>query len=413
MRNLIMGAAKGYSWDILEPFITSAVKNCPDAEIVLFVDDISEFTRERLISAGVLLGTFPDELKSGVPNNTRWKIFADFLKVYDAAYEQTFITDTRDVIFQGNVFAPFENQQNYLGLTTEADVIGGSNENYSWLVDCFGAVAENLIGKKIICDGTVIGTATEMKIFAETMWQVLSSVERRVNFRIHDQAVANYLIYGEFLPVKNLIEIDVDGEIFTMGLTANFSISGDKILRGEKFPAVVHQYNRHNDAINFVDIIYHDRNFSIDYRFGDMRSAIEQATCLLFAEKIGDAAKLFMKKFLATEDFSDCVKALLRFWGVVMRNPLSSASELMELSAQSALKSVKKFSAADWDEICILLNRARESRHPIDPELKNYVVARLLKLADEKFFSGEREQYLSCVELIISIEGGRVEWLRN
>lgn len=413
MKNLIMGVAKGYGWDILEPFVTSAAKNCPSAEIVLFVDDISDFTREQLISAGVLLGTFPDELKSGVPNNTRWKIFADFLKIYDAAYEQIFITDTCDVIFQGDVFAPFKNFQSYLGLATEADVIGGRNENYSWLVDCFGAASDNLIGKKIICDGTIIGTTNEMKIFADTMWEVLSSVERRVNFRIHDQAVANYIIYENFLPVKNLIEIDVDGEIFTMGLTKDFSISGDKILRGGRVPAVVHQYNRHNDAINFVDAIYHDKNFKVDYRFADMRSVIEQATCLLFAEKIGDAAKLFMKNFLCTRDFSDCVKALLRFWNVVMRNPLSPASELMELSAQTALKSVKNFSAANWDEICILLNRAQESRHPIDPELKNYIVARLIKLAGEKFSANEREQYLSCVELIISIEGGRVEWLRN
>ena len=346
MRNLIMGVAKGYGWDILEPFVTSAVKNCPSAEIVLFVDDISAFTRERLISAGVLLGTFPDELKSGVPNNTRWKIFADFLKVYDADYEQIFITDTCDVIFQSDVFAPFKNLQNYLGLATEADIIGGRNENYSWLVDCFGAAADNLIGKKIICDGTIIGTVAEMKIFADTMWEVLSSVERRVNFRIHDQAVANYLVYENFLPVENLIEIDVDGEIFTMGLTKDFSISGNKILRGGRIPAVVHQYNRHNDAINFVDAIYHDKNFSVDYRFADMRSATEQATCLLFAEKIGEAAKFFMKKFLATEDFSDCVKALSRFWSIVMRNPLSSASELMELSVQSALKTVKNFSLA-------------------------------------------------------------------
>ena len=60
MKNLILGAAKGYGWDILEPFVTSAVKNCPSAELVLFVDDISTFTRARLQSAGVLLGIFPE-----------------------------------------------------------------------------------------------------------------------------------------------------------------------------------------------------------------------------------------------------------------------------------------------------------------------------------------------------------------
>ncbi len=49
MKNLIMGAAKGYGWDVLEPFVTSWRRNCPDAELVLFVDDMSDFTRDKLI----------------------------------------------------------------------------------------------------------------------------------------------------------------------------------------------------------------------------------------------------------------------------------------------------------------------------------------------------------------------------
>ena len=60
MKNLIMGAAKGYAWDVLEPFITSCKMYCPDAELVLFVGDISNFTRDRLIKkGGGELLTFP------------------------------------------------------------------------------------------------------------------------------------------------------------------------------------------------------------------------------------------------------------------------------------------------------------------------------------------------------------------
>ncbi len=417
MKNLVMGVAKGYGWDMLEPFVISFQKNCRSAELVLFVDDISEFTRDRLIQAGVLLKNFPNEMKRGIPNNTRWKIFSDFLETHGDAYEQIFITDTRDVIFQGDMFEPFKNLTNYLGVTTEADVIGGNkagNENYSWLLDCFGKdAAERLRNQKIICDGTIIGTSGAMKIFAEKMWQVVSAVESRVNFRIHDQAVANYIIYNGFLPIRNLIEIAVDGEIFTMALANKFSVHGEKILRGGRTPAVVHQYNRHNDLISLVDEIYHDKNFQADLRFTDMRSMAEQATCLLFANKIGDAARLFMKKFLMTEDFSGCNGALTRLWEIAMRNPLSQASKLIELSAQSALKSVENFSNSDWNEICILLNRAADYRHPVDPEFKNYIAARLLKLAEEKFLAGERKQYLSCIELIVSIEGGEISWVRN
>ena len=52
-KNLVMGVAKSYDWDILEPFVLSCKRNCPSAELLLFVDDISDFTREQLIRGGV------------------------------------------------------------------------------------------------------------------------------------------------------------------------------------------------------------------------------------------------------------------------------------------------------------------------------------------------------------------------
>ncbi|MBR0062126.1 MAG: hypothetical protein IJP68_11690, partial [Selenomonadaceae bacterium] len=232
---------------------------------------------------------------------------------------------------------------------------------------------------------------------------------------VFDQAVTNYLVYNDLLPIKNLIEIDnCNGAIYTNGLIKNNKIRGDKVLRGDGgIPTVVHQYDRHKDLINLVDETYRDNNFQADLRFNDMRSVTEQATCLLFANKIGDAARLFMKKFIVTKDFGGCERALIRLWEIAMKNPLSQATELLELSAQSALKSVDKFSDSDWNEICILLNRAAEYRHPVDPEFKNYVTVRLLKIAEENFLAGEHEQFLSCIEMIISMEGGEISWRRN
>ena len=53
-KNLVMGVAKGYDWNTLVPFVTSFKRNCPSADIVLFVDDISEFTRNMLIRKGCI-----------------------------------------------------------------------------------------------------------------------------------------------------------------------------------------------------------------------------------------------------------------------------------------------------------------------------------------------------------------------
>lgn len=64
MKNLVMGVATGYAWQDLEPFVTSCKKNCPDADLVLFVDDISDFTRDKLIRGGQGLNKFPRPLKT-------------------------------------------------------------------------------------------------------------------------------------------------------------------------------------------------------------------------------------------------------------------------------------------------------------------------------------------------------------
>ena len=52
MKNLILGAAKGYAWKDLEPFVTSCKKYCPNTDLVLFVNDISDFTSDKLIRGG-------------------------------------------------------------------------------------------------------------------------------------------------------------------------------------------------------------------------------------------------------------------------------------------------------------------------------------------------------------------------
>lgn len=405
-KNLVLGVAKGYGWDILEPFVTSFVKNCPSAELVFFVDDISDFTRDRLQRAErVHVVYIPAAYKEILIIHSRWKMCADFLESYGATFEQVFTTDTRDVIFQGDVFAPFKSYSHYLGYTTDADIIGSDKiYNYTWLESCFGkAEADKLADKKIICCGTVIGTINEMKIFCRIMWDALKGKF----IWGHEQATMNYLVYNNLLPIENLLEIDVEhGEIFTMAITNNFSVRDNLILRPDgKISAVVHQYNRHQETILLIDDIYHDKNFQVDLRFADTRSVIEQATCLLFANRIGDAAKLFMKKFLVTTDFSGCVGALTRLWEIAMRNPLSPASELLELSAQSALRSVNIFSSFNFEEIFRLLKWARECNHPVDPELEKFLIIALLRTAEQKLAANEREQYLFCIKMINSIEG--------
>lgn len=392
-KNLILGVAVNYAWDVLEPFVASWKKNSSGADMLLFVDNLSNFTRSKLIQSGVLLEDIPDSLKGGVPNNTRWKIFCDFLDKCGDSYEQIFVSDTRDVIFQDDVFKIFKEYKNHLVYATEGDDIRGSKSghrlNYNWIANCFNkAEADKLLTKKIICDGTTLGTVANIKIFVEKMGETVRAVESRVNFRIHDQAIANYLFYNNLLPIENLIESDVEtGAILTVGLANNLSVRGDKICCGENIPAVVHQYDRNAVTAQLVDTIYHDKNFQADERFNDTRSVIEQTISLLYADKIGAATRLFMKKYLTNTEFTGFDKDLLRLFKLAAQKPITQPLELLLSAVQNVMCGITAMTLKDFKVIAYFLKRAEELNFPVEPKFKTYI---------KNFISGSAIQALNA-----------------
>ncbi len=293
----------------------------------MFVDDMSDFTRDKLIRQGATLINIPDELR-GIVNNTRWKIFGDWLESHGDDFAQVFITDTRDVIFQYDIFAPFAGLTSWLGCATEADDIGGSktdnHTNYNWIRNCFGAAeAQRLADQKIICAGTIIGSTDALKILCRTIWDIVRHTPKN-NF---DQGTMNFLVWNELLPIENIFELDVDGgEIFTVGLAGEFSIRDGLIVYGEIPAAVVHQCDRYENSAQLIDKIYRDQNFQADPHFDDLRSVFEQTACLLTVDAVEAAAKLFVGKLLVAEDLSGCVGVLLQLWENAMRKPFTQAS---------------------------------------------------------------------------------------
>ena len=386
-KNLVMGVAKGYDWDTLEPFVFSCKKNCPSAEILLFVDDISDFTRDQLIREGCRLENISVEYTDCLIVNSRFKMYYDFLEEHGDDYEQIFLTDTRDIIFQKDVFESFKDRKNYLGYATQNEDIRGSKTgckvDYDWIAGRFGKEeADKLLDKKIICLGTVIGTTNEIKIFCSEIWESVKN-HLMINF---DQASMNYLVWNNLLPIENLIEIDTNtSEILTVSFfyyDHPVKVRGDKILRGDGgVPAVVHQYTLIEPLVEFVDGIYRAKDFQFDERFVDTRSAIDQTVPLLRVSKTGEATRLFMKKFLSKTDFSKYGGILIRLWNLSLKQPPSQTLELLELAIQDALKSVHVFSDKELSKICAILKRAEQNGRPVDFDFKCYISNFLLIIA--------------------------------
>lgn len=329
----------------------------------------------------------------------------DYLEVHRDEYSQVLVTDTRDVIFQGDVFAPFKNYSSYLGYTTEDDDIRASKTgvdlNHQWLTKYFNkAEADKLADKQIICSGTIIGTVNDMKIFLRTM------IKHTPNFGSgSDQVTEQYIIYNNLLPIENLIELDTSGgEIFTSYLfheTHPVETRGDFILRGDgNVPAVVHQYDRQKSLIQLVDRIYRDRTSPIDERFTDVRSVLEQASSLLYADRVHDAMRLCMNVLPDNADFGGQFDRLLKLWHLVLQHPFTPAAAYLELTIQDALKRTQGFTDAQLLVMIPPLINSVESKRAVDMEFKIIAANVLLQLAEQIPDTGNEKL---CFYLIDSI----------
>lgn len=400
-KKLVTGTAGGYSWNLLEPFVRSFLKFVPNADLVLFVDEISDFTRHRLETAGerIKLESFPADLKGGFIINDRWKMFLRYIEEH-GEYDQIFITDTRDVIFQGDIFSEFAGEKNFLGYAVECDNIIGTKfrnrANYRWMTNYFGQeIADSLAEKEIICCGTVIGTPEEMKIFLRTLIKYIPNCQGHGE----DQVTMQYIIYNNLLPLENLIRIDCEsGEIFTAGLFQRhhgFKVAEGMILRGDGgVPAVVHQYDWQIPLHPLINSLYREKDFHFDENFTDTHSALDQFIQLTHGENFEEAAQIFKKYLFGKKNFENLGDKILRFWIELLQinpPPLTPEWEIIEISLQHAL--IFSFSAGvnftSLTNILKNIDEAQTKAQPVSALLKASVHQVALNFVKVFFQRGE------------------------
>lgn len=222
----------------------------------------------------------------------------------------------------------------------------------------------------------------------------------------HEQAVVNYFVWNDLLPIENLLELDVQsGAIFTNGFIEDNKTFGDKILRGDGgVPAIVHQYDRHEELVELVDKVYRDKNFSFDARFVDTRSTVEQVACLLHADKTVEATQIFLRKFLSPADFSESANALINIFDIATRKKFAPSFAMIELAVQNALMSAEKLSIDQVFAVFRALNRAKKNHHAVDPQFKENIAARLLKFAQDYLDKGATESFLELLEMAEALD---------
>ena len=329
MKNLVIGAAQICGdWNSLEPFVTSCKKNCSNADLVLYLDNSSRFTENKLKLCGVKVRQIPQKFRDDVINK-RWIMFKDFLTTH-TEYEIIFATDVRDVVFQGDIFSTYTEQKNFLAYSTFGYKIKDEPRNVEWIKNNFGEDEVKKIEDNIVAGASMFyGTYREIMILCEHIEKFL----RPKTDWGDDQAITNYLIYNKILPIEDIfvsspengefINLDYLGNKFSYLNKKTFEIFGDKFQRLDGgIPKVIHQWNllKFPEIIQLVNMAYREEKFHIDKKFTDIPSAVDQMYCLIQRRTWGDDARFLQKCILNSSELSLHTEKLLKLREVLRQN---------------------------------------------------------------------------------------------
>ena len=247
-KNLILGVILNYDWKIVQPYFKSfegvGFENC---DCVMFVSKLSESTKSKIESCGVIIKDIPSEYLYMNINKMRWKLYLDYLNENIDKYKVILSTDVRDTIFQLDLFQIYTGEKPFLGVSLEGKLFLYSIQNKGWFIDAFGEDEFNkIVNEDIICAGAVWGTADKFLLLTNEMWEKAKNSPSLV--KLHDQSIISYIVYIEKIFDDCLIKSGYkDGYVLTIGRRkTNVSLDSEGNILNEKgeIAAVLHQYDR-------------------------------------------------------------------------------------------------------------------------------------------------------------------------
>lgn len=258
--NLILGIGRNYSIADLRPFVRSARK-FHDCRIVLVVNNDPELGR-ALEAEGIdcILENVSSGLGTPHMNFARVVDYVAVLQALSGQVERVFLADTRDVVFQADIFKALPD----VPMIFCEEAKGFSLESAGWngnaIRRTFGpAVYDQIKHHEVICSGTVLGRHDVTLMY---LWEKLllgQMVERRHHMRPGvDQATTNVIARVSLVPSS--IVLPYDGAIATLSGSTNADFlsvkDGRLVTETGSEPAAIHQYDRNRAVRDYVYALY-------------------------------------------------------------------------------------------------------------------------------------------------------------
>ena len=249
-KNLVLGTAIGYGVPEISIFIKSFREYNRIDEVMLVVDSSISIDVINFCIAHNIKYT-PFEAYKFIPThiqNSRYIKYLEILLDNIMRYDKVFLSDVRDVVFQGDIFDDLPEQFLYYFMEYEHDTIGNNAFNAEFIKRNYGnEVFELLKDANIFCSGTTLGDFNSIlhylfSLLAQRDCAKFMELTREAD----EQGPHNYLFHFGNLRITPKANGDIVG---TLGATASANPSaitrdGGRYIVNGRCPKVLHQYDR-------------------------------------------------------------------------------------------------------------------------------------------------------------------------
>ena len=255
-KNLILGTAWGYNLPKIASFVKSWKKYCADAHLILVVEPSTPRSKyDWLVEQGVDVRFFTAGQHLTTPiHNTRFYKYLDILLEEINVYDRVFLTDVRDVVFQGDIFSEVTEPGLHCFLE-DGRTTCTEGFNRGIITHNFGEkVWEEFKDLPIICSGTTLGSIANVVQYISAM--IDNRDPEKLTNTPDDQAVHIYILHKNLLP--NTKHENCDG-VATMALVPMpeiLTLPDGRISVCGKTPAVLHQYDRFGFLVDHFKQLY-------------------------------------------------------------------------------------------------------------------------------------------------------------
>ena len=268
LKHLVLTFCSGYSFAVYERFVESLFQTVFQCRLVMFI------SQSDIPTVQPLQKKYADKFEyiactwSFHPQTFRYFLYKTYLQNLIPAPDLVFICDSRDVLFQKNIFDYPLSPDIALWLFAEDMTIGQDAKwNSKWLQQVDADSLPLLAQQRILCSGTTMGRYLAMMIYLNLMTTVVKqrflSKNRAAELGAVDQGIHNFIAYRSELLTAELykqklqmaILTNEDDLIHTIGVVPKHSLDvneeGRVILKPNRISCCVHQYDRLN-----ADLLY-------------------------------------------------------------------------------------------------------------------------------------------------------------